>query len=131
MDVTGAPLPLQQIELQVGVAPVDGLHGGPGLVGEGSAAQVSVDDDARGIDDGTQGGLKHQPGQPQNRFHQFLIGGRCLPPGDGGTGGLQRLPGQFCDNFRRGTIAQDAQAPLGQEAVDAGQGPIRVLGGQG
>ena len=84
-----AALAALQVELQVAVAAGDRLHGGQRLVGEGGAAQVGVDDDAGGVDDGPQGGC-YYGADALDEGRDNRVVGRAGPAGGDGAPGARR-----------------------------------------
>ena len=111
VDVAAAALAGGEVVFEVSVA------GGGGEAGQGGAAEVGVEDDAGGVDDGAQG--------------------RGLPGGEGGGGGLfdgvgerfaaeEGLAGgveDFADDGQGVGVVVGGDAELRQEFVDGGEIP--------
>jgi len=66
--VAAAALAGGEVELEVAVAVAHGRHRGDGLVRQGRAAEVGVDDDAGGVDDGPQAGAQRGVGAGGRRL---------------------------------------------------------------
>ena len=69
-------------------------------------------------------------GQAEDGLHDLILRGGGPARADGAAGGLQRLADELGDHGPL-AAAQRAEALVGQEAVDGGEGAVGVVGGHG
>ena len=119
--VAGAPRALVDVVLEVGVALGGAGDGGLCIVAERGAAQVGVDDDAGGVDDGRGRGSPEGVRGRRHGLSERVDGGRGAAAGDGGSCAVELASDEVRDRLAGKRRQQPLQPRMAQEPVHAGQ----------
>ncbi len=134
--VAAAALAGFEVVLEVAVAARDCRHGGDGGVRERRAAEVGVNDDAGGVDHGTQGRGQGRIGAAQGGVDDLVEGVRRLAGGDGGAPVGQLVAhgpgGRFGAELARGAEGAlvEKDAVYGGKRTELGDHSKRILAGR-